>query len=177
MQRVVVASTNPVKINAVREGFARMFPDASFEFEGITVPSGVSDQPMTDEETFVGAMNRATAAEAHMPDADYWVGLEGGIEEHYSGDMCVFGWMAVRSKEGKCGKGRTSAFFLPQAVADLVRQGVELGTADDQVFGRANSKQGNGAIGLLTNDAINRTGYYTEAVVLALIPFKNSDLF
>lgn len=177
MQRVVVASTNPVKINAVREGFVRMFPDESFEFEGITVPSGVSDQPMTDEETYTGAMNRAVAAEEHVPEADFWVGLEGGIEEHHSGGLCVFGWLAVRSRTGKCGRGRTAAFFLPQAVADLVHQGFELGTADDQVFGRENSKQANGATGILTMDAVTRTDQYSQAMVLALIPFKNKDLF
>jgi non-canonical (house-cleaning) NTP pyrophosphatase len=49
---------------------------------------------------------------------------------------------------------------------------MELGEADDVVFGRANSKQANGSIGLLTDDTITRTSYYVDAVVMALIPFK-----
>ena len=177
MKTVIVASTNPVKIASVEQGFARMFPDSSFEFVGVPVPSGVSDQPTSDLETYTGAMNRAQGAQAVHPDADYWVGLEGGVEEHHSGDLCVFGWVAVRAKDERHGKGRSSSFFLPNAVAELVRQGVELGSADDQVFGRTNSKQANGAIGLLTNDVISRSDYLRDAVVLALIPSKNEHLF
>jgi non-canonical (house-cleaning) NTP pyrophosphatase len=75
------------------------------------------------------------------------------------------------------GKARTGVFFLPKAVAQLVQRGVELGEADDRVFGRINSKQGNGAIGLLTDDVIDRVQYYEHAVILALVPFKNSQLY
>jgi len=31
-------------------------------------------------------------------------------------------------------------------------------------------------VGILTDDAVDRAGYYTQAVVLALIPFKNPKL-
>ncbi|MEM6529629.1 MAG: DUF84 family protein, partial [Chloroflexota bacterium] len=54
-----------------------------------------------------------------------------------------------------------------------VRGGMELGDADDIVFGRSNSKQQTGSVGLLTGDALTRETYYLHAVVLALIPFKN----
>jgi non-canonical (house-cleaning) NTP pyrophosphatase len=52
-----------------------------------------------------------------------------------------------------------------------------LGEADDLVFGRSNSKQANGAVGLLTDDAVTRTTYYVPAVIFALIPFKNAELY
>ena len=39
------------------------------------------------------------------------------------------------------GKSRTATFFLPEEVAELVRQGQELGSADDIVFNVSNSKQ------------------------------------
>jgi len=58
-----------------------------------------------------------------------------------------------------------------------VNSGLELGEADDLVFGQANSKQKNGAIGLLTNDVLNRTTLYEQAVIMALIPFKNPHLY
>ncbi len=73
------------------------------------------------------------------------------------------------------GSSRSGSFLVPKKVADLVRQGIELGEADDIIFGRKNSKQENGAIGLLTQDAIDREGLYTHAVILALVPFKNPD--
>ena len=57
-------------------------------------------------------------------------------------------------------------------VRELVEQGLELGDADDLVFGESNSKQQNGAVGLLTDNVETRTSLYEQAVVLALIPFK-----
>ena len=83
----------------------------------------------------------------------------------------------VKSKEGRVGKGRTAVFFLPPRIAKLIREGKELGEADDIVFGRINSKQDNGAVGLLTDDVIHRQHYYTHALILALIPFKKKDLY
>lgn len=173
--RIVVASLNPVKIECVRRGFEKMFPDQQLEIIRVNVPSGVSKQPLTSAETLQGALNRAKNAQAEVPLADYWAGVEGGIED-VSREMSVFAWVVILS-ENQCGKGRTGTFFLPPAIADLVRQGMELGDADDLVFGRTNSKQGNGAIGLLTGDIIDRTSYYEPAVIMALIPFKNSTLY
>ena len=173
MKKIIVASKNPVKINAALAAFKRMFPAESFAVEGVSVPSGVSDQPMSDAETFRGAWNRASGA--MTVSADYWVGIEGGIEEK-SGDMEAFAWVIIRST-AMSGKGRTATFFLPPQVAELIRAGKELGEADDIVFGRTNSKQENGAVGLLTDNIIDRTSYYVEAATLALIPFKNETLY
>jgi non-canonical (house-cleaning) NTP pyrophosphatase len=53
---------------------------------------------------------------------------------------------------------------------------MELGEADDLVFGQINSKQQNGAIGILTNDLIDRESLYRPAVIMALIPFLNPTL-
>ncbi len=171
---LIIASTNPVKVQSAKHGFTQMFPAESITAEGISLPSGVSDQPMTDNETLQGALNRASNARAAHPAADYWVGIEGGCEEKH-GELWTFAWVVVLRGE-VVGKARTGAFMLPQEVAALVRSGVELGIADDQVFGRSNSKQTNGAVGLLTADLIDRQRYYEHAVVLALIPFKNVHL-
>jgi inosine/xanthosine triphosphatase len=172
--QILVASTNPVKIRAALEGFQRMFPDETFTAQGISVPSGVSDQPMTSQETLKGAFNRAQNAQLSNQPADYYVGIEGGCEE-FDGDLVCFAWVVVIGKE-RVGKGQTGTFVLPLEVADLVRQGVELGVADDRVFGRSNSKHKNGAIGLLSGDVVDRLSYYIHAMIMALVPFKNPQL-
>lgn len=172
--RVLVASENPVKIAAAETGFKKMFPDGSFEFRGVSVSSGVSHQPMSRKETLQGAMNRAQNALSALPDADYVVGIEGGIEE-FEGRLEVFAWVVVLH-QGQIGRSQTGVFYLPDEVAALVRAGKELGHADDIVFGRNNSKQSNGSIGLLTDNAYTRTDYYVDAVVMALIPFKKPQL-
>ena len=175
MIKVIVASTNPVKLEAVQKGFARLFPEEPCEVGGFSVPSGVSDQPMSDKETLAGARNRARKAREFEPGADFWVGVEGGCDYH-EGDLVAFAWVQVLSV-AQAGNARTAQFRLPPRVQALVESGKELGEADDLVFGQSNSKQQSGAVGLLTDGAITRATYYEQAVILALLPFKNPDLY
>lgn len=46
MKKIVVASTNPVKIKTTEVGFAKMFPDETFKVEGVSAKSEVPDQPL-----------------------------------------------------------------------------------------------------------------------------------
>jgi inosine/xanthosine triphosphatase len=176
MKRVAVGSRNPVKIDAALGAFRRMFPDEAFNVAGVPAPSGVSDQPRSDAEALQGAWYRAINARRSNAEAEFSVGIEGGIEDK-RGDMEAFAWVVVVSADGLVGRGRTGTFVLPSKVAERVREGRELGEADDLVFGTTNSKQSIGAVGFLTDGVLDRTSYYTEAVVLALIPFKKKDLY
>lgn len=176
MKRIIVASKNPVKINATLSAFKKMFPDEKFAIEGASVPSGVSEQPKTDNETFRGARNRANNAQEEKPNADFWVGIEGGVEEKNL-DMEAFAWVVIKSSDNKFGKGKTGTIFLPPKITQLIKRGKELGVATDIVFKRTNSKQGDGTVGLLTDNVVDRTKYYIQAVVIALIPFKNKALY
>ncbi len=175
MKKIVVSSQNPVKLEAVRNGFKRLFLDTPFEMINVSVESGVSDQPMNDEETRAGATNRAIEAREAVPGGDYWVGVEGGCD-FLGEDMVAFAWIVVLG-ENNHGSARTALFRLPKKVQDLVASGMELGLADDQVFGEENSKQNSGAVGLLTGDVVTRTTLYEQAVILAFIPFKNPELY
>ncbi len=175
MKKIIVASTNPVKLTAVLNGFQRMFPGEVFKIGSINVPSGVSDQPMTDTESRQGAENRAENAKQAAPGGDYWVGVEGGCG-YLGSDLVAYAWIFVISQKAQ-GCAQTALFRLPKKVQDLVESGLELGDADDIVFGKTNSKQESGAVGLLTGDVVTRTSLYEQAVILALIPFKNPDLY
>ncbi|HMD90386.1 MAG TPA: inosine/xanthosine triphosphatase [Anaerolineaceae bacterium] len=175
MKTIIIASNNPVKIQAALQGFQRMFPAEEFTIRQLSVPSGVNSQPFTDQETYLGACNRVDAAFQMDPQADFWVGIEGGVEEQ-DGELSAFAWIVVRSKNRRS-RSRSGTFLLPKKLVDLIRQGIELGEADDIVFNRSNSKQANGAIGILTGDVIDRTELYLHAVILALVPFKNDDLY
>lgn len=169
--RVIVASTNPVKIESARRGIAALYGEV--EARGIEVASGVSAQPFGTEETLRGAINRARAARAADPDADFAVGIEGGLET-LDGDFLAMAWVVIIDRAGKTGKARSGSFVLPQEVTRLIRdEGIELGDADDRVFGKSDSKRKNGSVGLLTGDVITRADFYTPAVTLALIPFRN----
>ena len=174
-EQIVVASTNPVKINSAKQGFEAAMPDTVFTVTGVKIKSGVSDQPMTSDETFTEAINRAQTAKVEQPNADYWIGLEGGVED-VEGEMRSVVWVVILSLQ-QIGKARASSFILPQKMADMIRSGMEMGDADDAIFGLTNSKQQMGAVGLMTKGAVDRTSLYREAVILALMPFLNPELF
>ena len=174
---ISVGSTNATKLEAVRSAFSLAFPSALLHIHGYSAPSGVSAQPMGDAETRQGASNRASAAQAAHAAAHggatphYSVGLEGGCGEEFGALVC-FAWMSVLPSAGGAPSfSRTGTLVLPPAVAKLVRGGMELGDADDAVFGRVGSKHADGAVGLLTKGAITRASYYAHALVLALAPF------
>lgn len=168
---VIVASLNPAKINAVEQAFCQAFPEKNFEFKGISVNSDVSDQPMSDQETLLGARNRVRNAKAAVSDADFYVGLEAGIEGKET-----YAWMVIESDKQR-GESRSSSLPLPPKVLALLAQGIELGDVMDQLFSVHNIKQKGGAIGLLTNNILTRSSVYQQALLLALIPFINPQWY
>ncbi|EGR2758721.1 non-canonical purine NTP phosphatase [Vibrio parahaemolyticus] len=170
-QKVIIASLNPAKINAVKSAFQSAFPQQAFEFVGISVPSEVADQPMTNEETHRGALNRVKNAKLEMPTADFYVGLEAGIEGNVT-----FAWMVIESDTHR-GESRSASLMLPPEVLAQLADANELGDVMDKVFGTENIKQKGGAISLLTQNQLTRSSVYHQALILALIPFTNPDHF
>lgn len=69
---IVLGSENKAKKAAVEA----VFTEAEITCQDL--PSLVRPQPLSDEETLQGAMNRAQSA-ASMSDGAYGIGLEGGI--------------------------------------------------------------------------------------------------
>ena len=171
VRNVAVGSMNPVKIGAVRAMIERVAPQATVQ--GIAVPSGVSDQPWGDDETIRGALARARAAREAL-DADWGVGIEGGVVDAGSGIVRSCAWAAVIGRDGREGVGGSLSLELPTRVAALVRGGMELGHAMDAVTGEQNVKQGVGAVGILTGGLVTRQGAYETLVAYALVPFLNA---
>eukprot|EP00977_Amphora_coffeiformis_P026433 scaffold26287_cov214-Amphora_coffeaeformis.AAC.3 len=75
------------------------------------------------------------------------------------------------------GFGKTGTFPIPPKVTELVRKGIELGHANDQVFNSRESKSGLGAVGLLTGGLIDRSAYYEHAIMLAMTPWFRPDVY
>jgi inosine/xanthosine triphosphatase len=166
--RIAVGSRNPVKIGAVRAVLTHIAPEAIVE--GVAVPSGVSDQPWGDDETIRGAVARAHAAREAL-DADWGVGLEGGVIDDDGTKVRTCAWAAIVGRDGRQGVGGSLSLELPPRVAALVRGGMELGHAMDAVTGQRNVKHGVGAVGILTAGLVTRQGAYETLVAYALVPF------
>jgi inosine/xanthosine triphosphatase len=166
--KLLIASANPVKLQAPQEAFSKVF-NTEVVVEGMAVDSGISDQPMSSDETYQGALNRLEAIR-ETPGYDYYVAIEGGVEDTEHGMECL-AWVLIADAKGKIGKGKTGTYILPETVANKLRAGEELGPAMDELHHTENIKQKQGTIGILTGGQITRTSLYTHAVILALIPF------
>ena len=166
--KVAIGSTNPAKIRAVANAFKRAFKGGVL-IVPLSVESRVPDQPISDKETFRGALNRAKAALKEAK-GDFGVGIEGGLHTHSHG---VFSnaWVAVIDKEGKIGSGSSARFPLPKRILSMIDSGTELGLAIDKLAGGHGTKRRGGAYSVLTNGKLSRAKAYEHGVMCALMPF------
>jgi len=168
-EKVVVGSTNPVKVAATAAVLRRVYGDGSVEgvvVEPVAVESGVAHQPWGNEETLRGALNRAQAAQ-RASGATLGVGFEGGLLE-VQGRVFTCAWCAVVRDDGAVGIAGGENVLLPPSVAADVRAGAELGPAMDALTGMHNTKQGGGAIGALTGGWLDRQSAYEHLLTMAL---------
>lgn len=165
---VAVGSGNPVKGAAVRAVLSRIAPRATVEV--VSAASGVPDQPFGDDETIRGALSRARASRDEV-DADFGFGIEGGVVEVADGTLRTCAWAAVVSRDGRQSVGGSLAMPLPASVARLIRSGMELGHAMDELTGQRETKHGSGAVGILTGGLVDRQRAYEVLVAYAIVPF------
>lgn len=176
--RVAIASKNPVKIKAAEDAFSAVFKVA-VETVSVDAPSGVPDQPMSQQETLEGAQNRVehllSLAEEESLQADYFIAYEGGVDVFEDGPK-TFAIMCI-SNGSESIFGQSATLPIPLKVYEKLLTGVELGTAMDELFNTVNIKQKGGAIGQLTNGLETRGSIYKSASILALSRFMNKALY
>jgi inosine/xanthosine triphosphatase len=171
--RAAVGSTNPAKLEAVHRALARLAPGCAVE--SVAVPSGVGRQPLGDEETRRGAVQRARTAIA-MSGADVGFGLEGGVI--LEGDRpWLVSWVAAVDRTGRWGEASGLRMPLPRSATERLRGGEELGDVIDALFDVRLSRQQAGAIGLLTEGFISRTDAFADLVAMACAPLLRPDLY
>lgn len=166
--KIAIGSTNPTKTRAVENVLRVLFSD--LEVVQKEVPTGISAQPVGDEETRRGALNRARAI-LELTDAEWGFGLEGGVIQTEFGVM-TNAWCVIVARDGRVGVGGSANMLLPEIIATRVlTDGRELGEAMDEYANRQDVKRGKGAIGILTGGLLDRQGAYEYIVRLAMARF------
>lgn len=176
--KIFVASKNPVKINAITLAAQANYPD--LEVISLAVKSGVSAQPLTDQETLKGSINRAKALKklasaeklySHNQEV-LFIGAEGGVYHpsfaKKKQELWSTVWISVLDQENKIYSASGARFCLPQKLATGILAGKELGAVMGALFNDVNLKQKSGAIGILTNGFIDRTEEYVAIAKLAI---------
>jgi inosine/xanthosine triphosphatase len=172
---IFVGSLNQVKVNAVKNAVNDVLPET--RIQGFATASGVSHQPRGDQETRLGAENRAREA---LAQGKQWlvdqgisasealgVGLEGGVFDQENGELWSTVWIMVVDETGKTFAANGARFQVPEIIAQKIREGGEMGPVVSQLVGESNIRQKQGMIGVITNDFVNRTEEYTGITKLA----------
>lgn len=160
--KIAVGTMNEAKKAAVSAIFSEAF-ETDVELLPHDVESGISSMPMANEETATGAINRAFAVREIEPDADYYVGLEGGVYEGPRG-MYLLGWVAIlKSGSDVLGLGHSGGVKLPRDIAEALRAGGELGPLMKERTGD-DIRHSLGTTGLLTKGLYPRNREFEDAL-------------
>lgn len=164
MHRLRLGSASAPKIEAVRTVCSafKMYGELDFR----EVPSGVSPQPLSSEECFLGARNRATLCQEQ---GVIGIGIECGIAELSPGSFFLFS-ACVLVDEQKIFLGSSAGYELNQDIVELLLHEkcdlnhaiARLQYSEDTAIGK-----GQGAIGLFTKGAYPRAEFVQTAVMMA----------
>lgn len=174
---IAVGSKNQAKNKAVEAAFSKAFTNISVQ--GFEVESGISDQPITDEESIQGAINRAKGALDQLSDARFGVGLEGNTVT-ILGKMYLHGWVAIIERGNNVpGIGHSSGLELPENLKRGIENGQELGPLlqgmlndDDNVI-----RHTQGTNGILSAGLYTREQEFIDATTVALARFVSPELY
>ncbi|TDL35460.1 DUF84 family protein [Jeotgalibacillus sp. S-D1] len=164
---IAIGTENKAKLSAVEQAFKHLAAYSSIKFEGISAPSLVSEQPFDDEETLLGAINRASFAQQSI-NASIGIGLEGGVVETSNG-LYICNWGALCDpllpEPITAGGARLR---LPDQVAEQLREGRELGPVMEEFSQKKEIRQREGAVGLFTNERVTRAAMFSHIVTLLI---------
>lgn len=171
---VAVGSTNATKIDPVKAVFSHLFKHV--QVVGVSVSSGVKEQPTDDDEMYKGAYNRAKNALKNVSGASYGVGIEGGLHKY------SYGWferslVVIIDKRGSIGVGSSGGLALPKIVIKKIHQGKTLEEAVDELFGTTKIGEGIGMFGIFTNGVVTRSEGVKHGVAFALARFLHEDIY
>jgi len=173
---VAVGSTNPVKIEAVKTCFNNFFDNVSID----AVEVETKPQPIGIDETIRGAVKRGLEA-LKKTGADLGVGIEAGliklehtITGYINQHMC-----AIIDKQGHITIGLSMGFEFPPEVVEKILSGEakEAEEAMEEISGIKGIGSKTGAIGYLTKEKITRKDLCIQAIISALIPRINPQLY
>lgn len=171
---IAVGSTNPAKIDPVKEVFSHYFKN--IKVLGVQVSSGVNEQPLHHDEMYNGAYNRAKSALNKVKGASYGVGIEGGLHKYN------FGWLeqttiVIVNKKGEIGIGSSGGVVLPKKLVAELKKGKNLEQVMDSLFGTQNIGEGIGMFGLFTKGLVTRSSGVKHGVAFALSRFLHKKLY
>jgi non-canonical (house-cleaning) NTP pyrophosphatase len=170
-KKIVFSSTNAAKRYAATQILTVFFDD--YDLICVEVDSGVSATPFSSVECMQGCINRVYQIKKLQPDADFWVGAEGGLEK-FGEKYFLGGWVLVENSHGVQNWAASSWVQIPDDVIQNMSPDKRLNEALDY------SKYENilvqnrlmlGTNGILTKGVYTRIDEFSDALKIAFSQF------
>ena len=120
MMKVAIATSSAQKIAGIKEAMCRFF-DTEIEFVSKSSESGVPNQPF-GEETYIGAFNRIQSIRLELPNMDFYVSCEAGIEKAFSQYFNVQVVCIYESKSKNLLWGKSSGWMIPSEDIETIKK-------------------------------------------------------
>lgn len=173
--KVMIGSKNPAKYMAVQTALLDMELN-DCETIAKEVDSGVRNQPLTDKETIDGALHRARQALSESEDAEFAIGLEGGVvlDSAPTFTVMVCNWGALVTKDGEEFIAGGARIPLPDSFKGELLAGRELGDLMDEYCQRKDIRKHEGAVGIFSEGAVTRQQMFEHVSRLLVGQWKYS---
>lgn len=156
IKKALIASTNQVKVSALKEVLT------DYEVIAMKVDSGVSNQPKSDEETILGAVNRAKG----LPKEGLRFGLEAGVTKQF-GKLYLVNFGALIDMDDNIYTAGGTRIELPKIIEDKIfNEGKELADIMEEVYNEKDVRSHQGAIGIFTSNMVKRVDIFTHIIKL-----------
>jgi inosine/xanthosine triphosphatase len=174
MEKIIVylGSKNQAKVKTLNDVLVKYDMFKEVEVFGFEVDTGVSEQPLSLEETIIGAKNRALHSFEKVK-CKYSFGIESGFMQVIGSNTGYMEFSVCAIYDGEDFYiGFSPCFECPKDIMhyvlhekmDLAQASTAAGYSDDPKLGE---KQG--IIGILTKGKIDRTSYTSSAIVMAMV--------
>jgi inosine/xanthosine triphosphatase len=192
----IIATKNPIKLNATKKAFAKFFPQTHSDISAESVPLDTV-QPIGIEKVIEGAKSRAIQALNILKErrADminvlddfhkkwvFGIGIEAGLVEipgSISGYL-DFQYCVIIDLLGRMSMGAGPGWEYPLDITQKVvseNGALEISEVVKKMSNDENNKYENGAIGFFTKGLLDRPSLTQIAVQMALIPRISKDFY
>lgn len=176
MIKILVWTTNPTKIKSIENASKKCvyFEKEEREITGVSVPSGISEMPLSLEETTHGAINRAKNCQSANKNSDYYIGIEWGVTLIQWKAFLV--WVVcIMKNRWEYHLGFSPFLEIPKSwERELYENEADLGELTDRKTGEENTGKKDGAMWALSDNMITRSDMFEQAFFCAISPFYNT---
>jgi non-canonical (house-cleaning) NTP pyrophosphatase len=169
MRNIFLGTTSQAKLDIVKSLLGE-----NYNVTPVNVDSGITDQPLDEDTTIRGAINRAKRAIKPGKAYEFSVGLEGGLAK-INGLFYLVCVAALIDCSGNVYVGISRKLPLPKEVSNEIENGKQFGEAIREFM--KNTKETSPSFIEHIQELIDRKKSFSEALNSALLIFKFKKVF